>query len=191
MTEAVTSAEDTGQMPATEANLEMLQAALEALQEQIRFADTKAGFLATLNLLLFGVIAQESDKLMLVPASNRHFFYYVTLCLLVAYAVSASAAVCCVIMAVVPRIHATAAPASRFHFAHIYAAYGQDHQRFTDELLNMSHTDWAKDLAWQIMNVSHIAHTKHGLVRRGSMCTAISMGLWIISLIAIIGGRAL
>jgi len=51
----------------------------------------------------------------------------------------------------------------------------------------MTAADWGKELAWQILGVSHIAHTKHRLVRRSTIWTAISMALWIVCLMAIIG----
>ena len=161
-----------------EPNLEMISSTLKGIQEQIRFADAKASFIAAMNVLLFGFIASQADRLSSVPNTGRHVGYCFALVFLVLYALAAFVSVGHVIFAVMPRF-GELAPQCKTHFAHVLRNYGKDYGKYCKDVQAMTTCDWADDLASQVVEVCHIADVKHRLIRRASLWTIISFVLWI------------
>lgn len=173
---------------ALEPNLEMISATLKGIQEQVRFADAKASFIAATNVLLFGFIASQADKLSAVPASARQVGYWLALTFLILYAVAAFISVGHIIFSVMPRF-GELAPQCKTHFAHVLRNYGKDYGRYCTDVKAMTTCDWAGDLASQVVEVCHIADVKHRLIRRASILTIISFALWIGALALVTFGR--
>ena len=89
--------------PPPEPNLSKIAGALKAMQEQVRFADAKASFIAAPNVLLISYTATHTDRLLAVPVGGRHAIFWVAAGLLVAYGVSAVASLADVVVTVMPR----------------------------------------------------------------------------------------
>jgi hypothetical protein len=171
-----------------EPNLEMLSKTLAGVQDQIRFSDTKAGFVAALNILFFGFIASQADKLASISPANRHAVFWWSLVLLALYSVGTFISIVLVIFSVMPRF-GELAPQCKTHFAHVLKNYGKDYGKYCEDVKAMTVCDWADDLGSQIVEVCHIAAVKHRLVRRAAIWTIVSFVFWIAALVTITFGR--
>jgi hypothetical protein len=147
---------------------------LSGIQDQIRFADSKAAFIAALNALLFGFFTSGVGP---IVASTVWVKIFAGL-----YALAAVGSVIVVITAVISRF-GDLAPQSKVFFGHITKQYGKDYERYVRETINMTDKDWAKQVGNQIVEVSHIACCKHQLVRKGAICTLVAIVLWFMTLI--------
>jgi Family of unknown function (DUF5706) len=164
-------------------NLQMISTTLQGIQDQIKFADAKATFVATVNVLLFGFIVAHADRLSSVPNSGRHAEFWCALVFLILYALSAGLSVGFVVYAVIPRFKKLS-PTGKTHFGHVLQNYGRDYDRYCKDLQAMNDTDWANEMALQIVEVSHIAHVKHHLIRRGTLWTITAVVLWLVALVS-------
>jgi hypothetical protein len=168
----------------SEPNLHMIAETSKAIHEQVRFADAKASFIAAPNVVLFGYMANQADKLLAVAPAGRHVAFWVAVALVAIYAVTAVVSLAYVVLVVMPR-HVSLGSDGRTHFGHVVQLYGTDLARYRRDLVGMSTDDWAQDLAGQVMEVSHIAHRKHSLIRRASMWTACSLATWVMAVLAV------
>ena len=50
----------------------------------------------------------------------------------------------------------------------------------------MKDADWIKDIGSQIVEVSHIALTKHRLVRRAAQFTLAAFVLWVLAFVVLL-----
>ncbi len=166
--------------PPVQPNLAMIAETLKAMHEQVRFADAKASFIAAPNVVLFGYMATQVDKLAAVAASGRHVVFWVAVLLVLSYAVTAVLSLGHVVLTVMPR-HVSLGTTGRTHFGHVVGQYGTDHERYRRDLLAMSTDDWAGDLAGQIVEVSHIARRKHALIGRAAVWMAWSLAAWAVA----------
>lgn len=155
-------------------NLDTYLKILSGVQEQIRFADSKAAFIAALNALLFGFVTNHLDKLRSANGAVRILAGF--------YALAALGALIFVIIAVVSRF-GELAPQCKVFFGHIAKHYGKDYEKYWRETKDLDDSDWAKEIASQIVEVCHIATKKHKLVRCGAVCTLIALGLWFLTLV--------
>jgi hypothetical protein len=161
---------------------------LDHIQDQIRYADSKAGFVAAFNVLLFGFVANNIDKVRALYGSSKSpgTAALVTALVLVGiYAASMVTTFVMVVSCVVSRF-GEKANQSRVFFAHIAAQYGNDHDRYVKEIRAMSPADWTAELGTQVVEVSRLALLKHKYVRRAAYCTLCSVVLWIGSLVALV-----
>ena len=169
--------------PLPSPTLEMMCKTLAGLQDQVKFADTKATFTAGLNVLLFGFVVANAEKLAAIPAATRSWAFYSAAILLILYGLAAFVSMILVILIIMPRF-GDLAPQSRTHFAHILKGYGKDYGRYCRDVQNMTFCDWAEDIGTQIVEVSHIAKTKHWLARWAAISTLAALGTWVGGLIA-------
>jgi hypothetical protein len=160
----------------------MIAESLRAMHEQVRFADAKASFIAAPNVVLFGYMATQTDKLTAVAASGRHVAFWVAVALVLAYAVTAVVSLAYVVLVVLPR-HVSLGTTGRTHFGHVVGQYGTDHERYVRDLCSMSTDDWATDLAGQIVEVSHIARRKHALIGHAAVWMAWSLVAWAVGVV--------
>lgn len=167
-------------------NLEMYATTLSGIQEQVRFADSKAGFIAALNVILFGFVASNFEGIRLVydKFGSGNAAFRIAVAILTLYLIATAISIVQVILAVVSRF-GELAPQSKVFFGHIIKSYGKDYSKYVRETLTLSDRDWAEEIGTQIVEVSHIALTKHKLVRRAAWFTLLAFGGWLISLIAI------
>src|SRR5688500_13915844 len=126
-------------------NLEMLTHTLDTAQEQIRFADSKAAFVALFHTILFGFIATQLDTLAKVDGGVRTCAFWFAAGSLAAYVTATVVAVIYAIRCVVPNLGETA-PQCRIHFGHIVAGYPRDHDRYCREISAYDACAWANDL---------------------------------------------
>ena len=164
-------------MHAAEPNLGMISETLKAIQEQVRFADAKASFIAAPNVVLVGYMASQVDKLLSLPHDQRHVLFWMSVVFVLTYAVMAVLSLAHVVLVVMPR-HGSLGTGGRTHFGHVVGQYGIDHRRYSHDLRSMSTHDWAADLAGQIVEVSHIARRKHALIGRAAVYMAWSLAAW-------------
>jgi Family of unknown function (DUF5706) len=162
-------------------NLDACFKVLGAIQDQIRFADTKAAFLFGINTLLFGFVAGTVGiiKTALVSAPVQPVSW-VSAMALVAFVIVAAIAVFTLITVVLSRL-GELAPKSRVYFGHITKQYGKDYAKYVGEVTKMTDQEWAEEIGTQIVEVSHIALTKHQLIRRAAMLTVVAFGCWLVA----------
>lgn len=167
-------------------NLQMYVTILHGIQDQIRFADAKAGFIAGVNAIMFCFLASHFDTMLAVHAkagsTNTAFWLAVVFQLL--YLVIMAIAVCAVILSVMPRL-SKSSPESKVFFGHIRKNYGRDWQRYVAETSQLTDQQWAEQIGTQIVEVSQIAWQKHRLVRQAAWFTLAAFALWRASLAAI------
>lgn len=171
-----------GQRP----NLEMYAVVLNGIQQQIRFADAKAGFIAAVNALLFGFLAVRFDGMLaayqrLGAGSGLMWFNVIAQML---YLMATAAAVGSILIAVMPRF-SELSPHGKLFFRQIVRDYGQDCARYIRDTSRLSDREWAAELGTEIVEISHIAATKHQLMRQAVWATLLAFALWRIALLAI------
>ena len=157
-------------------NIETLWAVHSGVQQHVRLADTKAGFIAGLNTLMVGFLAPQLDGL-IEAASEPTLVACIASVMLVAYGLSTAASFGLVLAAVISRL-GERAPRCRIFFGHIAASYGRDYARYHDEICKLSDAEWAKDISSQIVENAHIASTKHRLIAFAAYTTAFALVFW-------------
>lgn len=160
-------------------SLEMCMKVLAGVQEQIRFADTKAAFVFGINTLMCGFVA---GSLAALRSSLAHPpvspCAWVGLVFLILFGLCAVFAVGALVFTVMSRFGAPA-PKGRCFFGDIAATYGKDYGRYVNETRAMSDDDWLVEIAAQIVETSHIARYKHRWVRAASVATIIGLASWV------------
>jgi Family of unknown function (DUF5706) len=163
-------------------NLDTYFKILGSVQDQTRFADGKAVFVAALNTLLFGFMARnfESLKPIYTACQASQVTCWLLFVFFAAYVVASLLSLGFVIWAVMSRF-GELAPRSKVFFGHIARDYGNDCEKYVRETSGMTDADWARDLGSQIVEVSHIALAKHKRVRRAAISVFIAMVFWFVS----------
>lgn len=167
-------------------NLPMAGTILSGIQEQIRFADSKAGFIAALNAVLFGFIGRNFDKLISATStgSGHPALLAAAGISLGLYVVAMLASVVLVVMVVMSRF-GELAPQSKVFFGHIARQYGKDYAKYVKDTVDLSDSDWFEQFGGQIVETSHIALTKHKWVCRAAACMLAALAFWAISFVVI------
>jgi hypothetical protein len=160
---------------------------LDDIQDQIRFADSKAGFIAAFNVLLFGFVANHMDKLrtLYIGKDLGTGFVVLALVLVGIYVASLAVTFALVVSCVISRFGGGGTQ-SRVFFAHIAAKYGKNHQSYAKDMGAMSNLDWLEELGAQVVAVSRLAVLKHRRVRWAACCTLFSVMLWVGSLVTMV-----
>jgi len=161
-------------------SLSMLSMGLARIQDQVKFADAKGGFLATLGILLAGFVVQPASHLV----ASAGIAITVVHILLGMYLIATFLSVSFVLLGVMPRL-TDSKPHTMTFFSHIRKEYGGDYLRYFQQAKGMTHDQWAQELSAQIIAVSHIADRKHRLIHRASLWMVGSLALWIAVLAAI------
>ena len=184
---AMTKSSPDAEMPPPAWQMSACLEILDDIQEQIRFADSKAGFIAAFNVLLFGFVANHMDKLRTLWGGKGLGTGVLVFALLMVgiYVTSMVITFGLVVSCVVSRFGGRA-PQSRVFFAHIAAQYGKNHKRYAQDIGAMTNADWVEELGSQVVEVSRLAIIKHKYVRWAACCTLVSVLLWIISLVTLV-----
>jgi Family of unknown function (DUF5706) len=163
-------------------NLDPYFKILGSVQDQTRFADGKAVFVAPLNTLLFGFMARHFESLKPIYAACQasRIACWLLFIFFAAYVAASLLSLGFVIWAVMSRF-GELAPRSKVFFGHVARDYGNDCEKYVRETSEMTDADWARDLGSQIVEVSHIALAKHKRVRRAAICVFIALILWFLS----------
>ncbi|MCA1685748.1 MAG: hypothetical protein LC745_07120 [Planctomycetia bacterium] len=115
---------------------------LARVEEQLRFADSKAAFLATLHAFLIGPLAGNAVGIRAVVASwdpSAHLLLGLTAG---AYGVMFLVSMAIVAAAVLPRTGPTGRRASKAFFGQIAREFGHEPHRFISELGALTDRDW-------------------------------------------------
>jgi hypothetical protein len=183
----VTEPSEDAQTPTTAWQMSACLQILNDIQEQIRFADSKAGFIAAFNVLLFGFVANHMDKLRTLCCGTQLGTGIVVLALVLVgiYVTSMVITFGLVVSCVISRF-AGRAWQSRVFFAHIAAKYCNNHKGYSRDISAMTNTDWLDELGAQVVEVSQLAMLKHKRVRLAACFTLFSVLLWIGSLVTMV-----
>lgn len=143
----------------------MLARIYAGIQDQIKFADSKAGFVAAFNALLIGFIIGNFGAVTNAFKATHSWGIALSLAgLVIVVAMPVVVSVSYVLEAVRPR-HGANTHKSRFFYAHIATAYGRDANRYSADVLSMTDDEWASDYTHQITEVACIAKDKHDNIR--------------------------
>lgn len=168
-------------------SIDILFRILSSQQEQIRFADSKATFVAALNALLFGFMATHfvSLKALYTAYGMQSFAFWGPFVLLALYVVSSMSSLLLAVWGVMPRFGGHA-PRSKIYFEHLVRDYGKDYEKYVQEVTKMTEAEWVRDLGTQVVEVSHITLTKHTCVRRAATLLPITALLWALSFVVLL-----
>jgi hypothetical protein len=161
---------------------------LDDIQEQLRFADQKAGFVSVLNVFLFGFIATHFDKLRTLCESQKVPTTAATvlaLVLVAIYLLFTVAALLLVVSCVMSRF-GERGPESRVFFGHIARRYAADPVRYAQVVSRMTDAEWVQQLGQQVAEVSRLAIIKHKRIRWATICTLVSVFLWMVALVTMV-----
>ncbi|MGH7823840.1 MAG: Pycsar system effector family protein [Candidatus Binatia bacterium] len=174
-------------METEEAKLGVYFQILNGIQEQIRFADSKAAFVAAINALLFGFMATNFESLKIIYRTYglESFAFWAPFVVLIVYAVASLLSLIFSILGVYSRF-GDLAPQARVFFGHIAKAYGRDYEKYIRDTINMTAADWARELGTQIVEVSQIASVKHKMVRRAAISVVIAAFLWTLLFVVLL-----
>lgn len=170
--------------PASTPNIDACFKILAATQEQVRLADGKTSFLFGINALMFGFVASAVGPLKAYWHADQQdpIALFATLSLIGFIILDATAVVTLICM-IVSRFGGTGTTSHLF-FGHIVHRFGRDHERYANEVFQMNEQDWGREVCAQIVEVSHIALTKHRLVRRAAWFTIAAFGCWLLAVLA-------
>jgi hypothetical protein len=158
------------------------------VEDQLRFADSKAAFLATIHTLLVGPLVYNLAILRNALWRWAPISRGVLLLLVAAYGGLFLASMALVALTVLPRFGPGSRPAaSRMFFGQIAREFGHDPASFVTALSAMSTRDWLDELGVYIVDASKIAAEKHKFVRRATVLTVASVVAWCAVVLAILG----
>jgi hypothetical protein len=158
------------------------------VEDQLRFADSKAAFLATIHTLLVGPLVYNLAILRNALWQWAPISRGVLLLLVAVYGGLFLASMALVALTVLPRFGPGSRPAaSRMFFGQIAREFGHDPASFVSALSAMSTRDWLDELGVYIVDASKIAAEKHRFVRRATVLTVASVVAWCAVVLAILG----
>ena len=162
---------------------EMVTKVYTSVQEQIRFADTKAVFVAAFNAILIGFIATNLSTIKDIYKGTHDLNTCIWLVVLsFASGIPTAVSIGYVILAVRPRLGKNT-HRSRIFFGHIARDYDLDGARYRNDAHAMGQNEWADDFGCQIVESASIAQEKHSNVRASMTCSFVSfVALVVVSL---------
>ena len=164
---------------------------LAHIQEQIRAADSKAGFISMLNVFLFGFIATNFEKICsLYDAGKSPGAVSVALAVSVVsvYMLFTVASFILAVTCVMSRFGQRGVE-SRVFFGHIAKRHGSNPGKYANVVCKMTDHEWVEELSNQIAEVSTLAVIKHNRIRWATITTLASVLLWLMALVTIVGVR--
>jgi hypothetical protein len=164
---------------------------LDDIQEQIRSADAKAGFISMLNVFLFGFIATNFEKIRLLYDSGKQpGTAAVALAVVVVsvYLLFTVASFVLVVTCVMSRF-AQRGPESKVFFGHIARRYAAEPGAYAKIVSQMTDSQWVRELGNQIAEVSTLGLIKHNRIRWATITTLASVLLWLVALVTIVAIR--
>lgn len=156
---------------------------LGRVEDQIRFADAKAGFLGTLHSFLISPLIYNVGEF---RAAYRGWDS-ASLKLLVgfsgAYGILFLVAMGLVGLTVVPRTRKQGRSPSRLFFGQIAREFGGAPEEFIRLVNSMSERTWIDQIGVYLVDVSEIATVKHRYARRATLVTIPAVILWTITVL--------
>lgn len=139
-------------------------------QDQIKFADTKAGISLTFNVAILGSTLGNLDKL--IPLFSSIGFNIIFILFSVALIASSFYA----FQVLISRFGGNT-PITKIFWGHVKKEYGFDHKKYYLDICSSSLQEKISDYCSQIIELSDIASTKHRYVRNSIIATAIYLAL--------------
>ena len=164
---------------------------LDDIQEQIRAADSKAGFISMLNVFLFGFIATNFEKVRAIyDAGKTPGTVAVTAAIAIVciYLLFTVASFVLVVTCVMSRF-AQRGPESKVFFGQIAKRYSAEPGHYAEVISQMTDGEWVRELGNQIAEVSLLALIKHRWIRWATMTTLAAVLLWLVALVTVVGIR--
>ena len=159
---------------------------LDQVEGQLRFADSKAGFVATLHAFLIGPLAGNATGIRGVVALWGIGAKVLLGVVAGVYAVLFLVTMGIVAMTVLPRVRKHGRLASKAFFGRIAREYGHDPDRFIAELGHMNDKEWLAEIGQSIIDVSTIAAVKHRLVRLATLVTIPTVAFWLLMVLVLL-----
>ena len=164
------------------ANAEHLFKVLNSIQEQIRFADAKAGFVMGLNTVMFGFVSTTCKTWKSgVNSNSAHDAACMMALLFLVYLTCSLIAVGILLTTINPDLGD--APRSKIFFNHIAKDFKRDYARYSAAMASSEDSDWTHDLSSQILETANIANQKHTKVKEALCMTAVAVFFWIFTLV--------
>jgi hypothetical protein len=158
---------------------------LARVEDHIRFADAKAGFVATLHAFLIGPLAGNIGGLRSVVATFHAAAHALLAAVIGVYGVLFLISMGLVALTVLPRSRRSGRRPSKLFFGRIAREYGRDPDRFIAELGALSDHDWQAELGQYIVDASAIAATKHRLARWAIIFTVPTVLSWMLMVLVL------
>ena len=160
---------------------------LGRVEDQLRFADSKAGFLATLHAFLISPLIYNVGEI------RKAFRQWdpTSLGLLImiggVYVMLYLISMAMVGLTVLPRIQRgkRTRPPSRVFFGRIAREFGHDPHRFVALIGAMTERDWLEEIAVYIVDASTIAAAKHWYVRWATLFSVPTVFFWILTVLVL------
>jgi hypothetical protein len=182
--------------PRTESDSSRLPSCFQLLgrvEDQLRFADSKAGFLATLHAFLISPLIYNVGEI------RKAFRQWDTLSLDLliviggVYVILYLISMAMVGMTVLPRVRRKERKrrSSRIFFGRIAREFGHDPGQFVAQIAAMSDRDWLEEIAVYIVDASTIAAAKHWYVRWATLFSVPTVVFWMLTvLVMFCAGRS-
>ncbi len=160
---------------------------LGRVEDQIRFADSKAGFLATLHAFLISPLIYNVGEIRKAfrqwDTTSLDLLIVIGGVYVLLYLISMGM----IGMTVLPRIRRgkQARQPSRIFFGRIAREFGDDPRRFVALISAMSEKDWLDEIAVYIVDASTIATVKHRYVRWATLFSVPTVFFWILTVLVL------
>ena len=172
----------------TEPNNSKLSSCFQVLaqvEDQLRFADSKAGFLATLHAFLISPLIYNVGE---IRKAFRHWDT-TSLDLLIViggvYIILYLISMGLIGMTVMPRLRRgkRTRPSSRLFFGRIAREFGHDPEEFVAQIAAMSDRGWLDEIAIYIVDASTIAASKHWHARWATLFSVPTVFFWMLTVL--------
>lgn len=171
------------------ASTDDLKWVLDGVQEQIRFADSKAAFVIALDTFVFGFLLSHAESLAGRGPQGANCLYWICLIILAICAAVSLVSMYFAIMAVVPQLGKTA-PACNIFFGHIVSQYHRDYGGYCEAVNSASEEKWLKDITSQIVENSNIAMAKHGRAGRAARFAVGAVACTVLAAVLLVAHTA-
>jgi hypothetical protein len=159
---------------------------LGRVEDQLRFADSKAGFLATLHAFLVSPLVYNVAEI----RKAYRTWDATSLDLLVGfgsvYVVLFLVTMAMIGQTVLPRSWGKKRAPSRAYFGRIAREFGHAPEKFVAQVVAMSHRDWLDEIGLYNVDVSAIAALKHRYVRWATVASVPTVIFWCLTVLTLL-----
>ena len=161
---------------------------LSRVEDHIRFADAKAGLVASLHAFLIGPVAGNVGGIRPIVATFDPAAHLLLGLVVGLYGVLFLISMGLVAWTVLPRSRRMGHKPSKLFFGRIAREYGHDPDRFVADLGALSDRQWQAELGTYIVDASAIAATKHRLARWATTFTVPTVLAWLVLVVVLMYG---
>lgn len=142
------------------------------LQDQIKFADSKAALISAFNLACFAFLSSNFKLL-----GGAGWYCWIAPIL---YIIALAIVFCYLWRVVIPRTGERYAD-SKIFWGKIACSYNAEQNSYWNDTKNFDDEKWAQDLCDQIVGISRIAELKNAKIKKGVYFTLAALVLWVIN----------